>query len=63
MIQMLEKLRKPALVIACLGAVKLVTDAFGLQLLTDESINDIANGVSALATVIGILINRTGQAK
>ncbi|MDA8223469.1 MAG: hypothetical protein M0Z35_17605 [Desulfitobacterium hafniense] len=60
---MLERLRTPALVIAIGGAIKLVTDAFGLQLLTDESINDIANGVSALATVIGILINRTAQVK
>lgn len=55
---MLEKLRKPALVIAILGAVKLVTDAFGVQVLTDENINAIANGVSAIATVVGILINR-----
>lgn len=55
---MLEKLRKPALVIAILGAVKLVTDAFGVQILTDENINAIANGVSAIATVVGILINR-----
>jgi uncharacterized membrane protein len=55
---MLEKLRKPTLVIAILGAVKLVTDAFGLVILNDEQINAIANGVSAVATVVGILINR-----
>jgi len=58
---MLEKLRKPALVLALLGAVKLVTDGFGIQILTNESINEIANGVSAVVTVIGILINRTSQ--
>ena len=58
---MLEKFRKPALVIAILGAVKLVTDAFGVQILTNDSINEIANGVSAVATVIGILINRNAQ--
>jgi len=55
---MLEKLRKPALMIAVLGAVKLVTDAFGIVVLTNDNINAIANGVSAVATVIGILINR-----
>jgi len=55
---MLEKLRKPALVVAVLGAVKLVTDAFGVVILTDESINSIANGVAAIATIVGILINR-----
>lgn len=54
----LEKLRKPTLVVAILGAVKLVTDAFGLTVLDDTQINAIANGVAALATVVGILINR-----
>jgi len=58
---MLEKFRKPALVIAILGAVKLVTDAFGVQILTNESINEIANGVSAVVAIIGILINRNAQ--
>lgn len=56
---MLEKLRKPFLVVSILGAVKLVTDAFGISFLDDNSINSIANGVAALATVIGILINRS----
>lgn len=55
---MFEKLRKPTLVVAILGAVKLVTDAFGLVVLDDTQINAIANGVAALATVLGILINR-----
>lgn len=55
---LLEKLRKPALVVAVLGAVKLVTDAFGIVILTNDNINAIANGVSAIATVVGILINR-----
>jgi len=58
---MLEKLRKPTLVIAVLGAVKLVTDAFGLLILDNDSINAIANGVAAMATVLGILINRDAQ--
>lgn len=56
---MLEKLRTPALVVAVLGSVKLVTDAFGLVILDDASINAIANGVSAIATIIGIFINRS----
>ena len=55
---MIEKLRKPTLVVAILGAVKLVTDAFGVTVLDDAQINAIANGVAALATVVGILINR-----
>lgn len=58
MIQVIERLRKPALVVAVLGAVKLVTDAFGMPIMDDTQINAIANGVAALATVLGILINR-----
>ena len=58
---MLEKLRKPTLVVAILGAVKLVTDAFGVTALDDAQINAIANGVAALATVVGILINRDAK--
>ena len=58
---MLEKLRKPTLVVAILGAVKLVTDAFGVTVLDDAQINAIANGVAALATVVGILINRDAK--
>jgi len=54
----LERLRKPALAIAILGSVKLVTDTFGISILTNESINAIANGVAAVATIVGILINR-----
>ena len=58
---MIEKLRKPTLVVAILGAVKLVTDAFGVTVLDDAQINAIANGVAALATVVGILINRDAK--
>jgi len=55
---MLEKFRKPALFVAVLGAIKLVSDAWGFQLLTNEQVNDISNGLAAIATVVGILINR-----
>ena len=56
---MLEKLRTPALIVAIGGSIKLATDAFGLYILDDASINAIANGVSAVATIVGILINRS----
>lgn len=55
---MIDKLRKPTLAIAILGAIKLVTDAFGMPILDGNAINDIANGIAAVATAIGILINR-----
>ena len=56
---MLEKLRTPVIVAGLLGAVKLATNAFGLDIISDDQINTIANGVSAVAAVIATLINRT----
>jgi len=58
----LEKFRKPTLVVAILGAIKLVLDVAGVPVLTDDNINAIANGVAAVATIVGILINRDAQA-
>ena len=55
---MLEKLRKPAIVAGLIGALKLATDAFGLNLISDDQVNTIANGVSAVAAIIAALINR-----
>jgi len=58
---MLEKLRKPALFVAVLSAAKLITDAFGYQVFTDEQINDISNGLASIFTVVGIFINRDAK--
>jgi len=55
---MLEKLRKPVIVVGLVGALKLATDAFGLNIITDDQVNAIANGVSAVAAIIATLINR-----
>jgi len=55
---MLEKLRKPIIVSGLLGAAKLAASAFGYDIISDDQINAIANGVSALAAVIAALINR-----
>ena len=60
---MLEKLRKPIIVTGLLGALKLATNAFGLDFISDEQINAIANGVSAIAAVIATLMNRDAVAK
>jgi len=50
------RLTNPAFYLAILGAAKLVTDAFGLQIISDEQINSIANGLAAIVTVIGVAI-------
>ncbi|WP_276662319.1 hypothetical protein [Syntrophomonas wolfei] len=51
-----SRLCKPAFYVALLGAAKLVTDAFGLQLVSDDQVNSIANGLAALVTVVGVAI-------
>ncbi|OXM83958.1 hypothetical protein [Paenibacillus rigui] len=46
--------------IPCLiGAVKLILQPFGVDLtaITDQNVNEIANGAAALATVIGVLLS------
>lgn len=54
----MEKLRKPAIFVAILSAVKLITDAFGYQIISNEQVNSISNGLAAIFTVVGVLINR-----
>lgn len=50
-----KRMMNPAFWLAMLGAVKLVTDAFGYGF-TDEQINALANGLATLAAMIGITI-------
>ena len=49
-----KRLNKPAFYVAILGALKLITDAFGMQIITSDQINDIANGLAAIVTVVGV---------
>ena len=56
---MLEKLRKPTLVIGALGVFKLASEVFfGYTLMSNEDINSIANGIATVAGVIAAFINR-----
>lgn len=43
--------------VAVLGAVKIVLQAFGIDVVTDQMINDIANGVAALVTIFGVVMS------
>lgn len=54
---MLEKMKKPLFWAGVIGAVKLTTDAFGVTLITDAQINAIADGLAALATVVGVVVS------
>ena len=54
---MFEKMKKPLFWAGVIGAAKLATDAFGVQLITNEQVNVIADGLAALATVIGVVVS------
>lgn len=43
--------------IGLLGAAKLVLDAFGVHIISDAQVNDIANGVASLVTVVGVYMS------
>lgn len=60
---MLEKMKKPLFWTGVIGAVKLATDAFGLTIITNEQVNMIADGLAALAAVIGVVVSHDAVAE
>ncbi len=44
------------LLIALLGAVKLILQAFGVDVITSQQVDSIANGIAALITVAGVIM-------
>lgn len=46
-----------SLTIAILGALKIVLEAFNVDLITDDQINSIANAVAAVVTIVGVMIS------
>lgn len=47
------------LTVAILGAVKLILQAYGVQVINDQQIDAIANGLAAVITVVGVLLTHT----
>lgn len=45
------------LALGLVGAAKLILDAFGVTILTDDTVNAIANGVAAVLSVVGVYTN------
>ncbi|SDN72419.1 hypothetical protein SAMN04487897_104203 [Paenibacillus sp. yr247] len=45
------------LTLGLLGAAKLILNAYGLDIIHDDDMNAIANGVAALLSVIGVYTN------
>lgn len=58
-IKLYARLKSPAFWCAIVGAGKLVTDSFGIILITDAQVNNIANGLSAIATIVGTIVGYT----
>ncbi|KPV45582.1 hypothetical protein [Alicyclobacillus ferrooxydans] len=54
--QVLQNRNLATLLIAVLGAVKLILQAFGIDIITSQQIDAIANGVAALITVAGVIM-------
>ncbi|SDO16192.1 hypothetical protein SAMN04487897_10957 [Paenibacillus sp. yr247] len=46
-----------SLSIGLLGAAKLILNAFGLDIISDNEINAIGNGVATIATIVGVYMN------
>jgi uncharacterized membrane protein len=53
---MLTKMQKVAFWVAILGAGKLVAQIAGYEI-PDQVINDVANGLAAIASVVGIVLD------
>lgn len=52
------------LIVAILGLVKIIAELFGYNLgLTNERINEIANGVSVIVVAVGVLLNNHYKSK
>ncbi|WP_232695464.1 hypothetical protein [Brevibacillus daliensis] len=46
------------MIVGILGSAKLIAEAFGLEVISNEQINLIANGVAAAATVLATTWNQ-----
>ncbi|MDF2958420.1 MAG: hypothetical protein K0S39_155 [Paenibacillus sp.] len=55
---MIERLKQPAFILGILGALKLALNSIGIDI-PDETINQLANGISSVLVVIGIFMNHS----
>lgn len=58
-----DKAKSPAFWAGIVGSAKLATDAMGLQLITNEQLNAIANGLAAIGAVIGVIASHLPRDK
>lgn len=53
----MNKINWVTLIVALLGAAKIVLEAFGLDIITDDVINQSSNAVAAIVAIIGVLMS------
>lgn len=51
------------LTLALLATLKLILQLYHVSIITDEQLNDIVNGIAALATVIGVYMTHIKRQK
>jgi uncharacterized membrane protein len=56
---MLEKLNNPLFYIGILSGIKLLLNTLGYNLISDDQVNAIANGIAALVVVIAGIVAKT----
>lgn len=44
------------LTLSLLGAVKLVLNSFGINIITDHMANDLANAIATIITIVGVIM-------
>lgn len=60
---LLQNRRLSTIIVGLLGAVKIITSALGWNFITNQEVNDIANGVAALLTLITVVMSHEKPAK
>lgn len=53
---MLENRNIATLMVAIVGAGKLILQAFGVDLITEQQIDALANGIAAVITIVGVVM-------
>lgn len=59
----LKSRRLSTIVVGLLAAVKIITDAFGWHVITNQEVNAIANGLAALLTVLTVVMSHMRSEK
>lgn len=57
--QMVKSINYVTLIVALLGAAKIILETFGISFITDDMIDKAANVVAGLVTLVGVIISHS----